>query len=774
MKFSISARLMLHLGEALISDELVALMELIKNSYDADSNYSAITINTANMNDIGQGLIELKDNGSGMTMEIVEKAFLKLASDYKTKYNKISPKFKRLSLGNKGIGRLSLQRLGKVARIATKTFDGPSIEFSIDWRSFNNPDQDVTDIEIDVKENTDLDYLFEDGQGTIISIYGLNNINFWKEQTTAAKFEKEMYSIIDPYSDEESKFGIYLTLDGESFSSDKYDKKFLESLADVKVDFSYSEKSKVLNLIIKRNKKYFDYRFESFRQNIGIENAEITINNNVEFYFDTEDKYEIDFGKPLENQYSLLKIAASRLLKNQNGEIFLPGDFSGLYFAFDKSANRFDKEQRSYLNKVNGVKLFRNNFRIVPYGDEKNDWLDFTRFSQQTKYNIFRQHTVAGYVAIDGESNLSKLSEMTNRQGLIDDNYGRNFSVIMTEIITRLIVESDVSFRNQFNISPIDFDSMKNDEIKYIRNNSIAIIKKSRILEDLQKDFQELNSDVIPSDEDHPDVTRFKTNISDRINSLDKKASDAIKQVNQYRQMFVSERERLDQYKAIVGSSIIAESLAHEILGISKKLRSYISQIKNEMYKPNINVSRLEMFFELMISSVGYLERYASVLDVNSYTKRKKFEITDIKDQVEQILVGFPLFDKAIENALKPVVSGDTFNYSIIKMNFKIAIENLIVNSQYWAKGYTNNPVINFFVDSKSKEILVWDNGPGIDLNIEDKLFDPYVTGKPDFDGRGMGLYITRCLLEEISSSIQLLDERNEHGKLFKFCIRFD
>jgi len=774
MKFSISARLMLHLGEALISDELVALMELIKNSYDADSNYSAITIDTTNNSEIGQGMIELKDNGSGMTMEVIEKAFLKLASDYKTKYNKISPKFKRLSLGNKGIGRLSLQRLGKVARVVTKTFSGSSIEFLIDWRCFNNPDQDVTDIEIFVKENADLNYLFEDGQGTIIFIYGLNNINFWKEQTTAAKFEKEMYSIIDPYSDEESKFGIYLNLDGESFSSDKYDKNYLESLADVKVDFSFSEKSKILTLNIKRSKKYFDYRFDSFKQNIGLENAEITRNSNVDFYFDTVDTYMIDFNKPLETQYGLLKIAASRLLKDQNGELFLPGDFSGLYFAFDKSTNRFDKEQKTYLNKVNGVKLFRNNFRIVPYGDEKNDWLDFTRFSQQTKYNIFRQHTVAGYVAVDGESNLSKLSEMTNRQGLIDDNYGRNFSVIMTEIITRLIVESDVSFRNQFSISLADFELMKSDEIKYIRKNSIVVIKKSRFLEELPREFQKLSSDVIPSVNDFPDVAKFKTNISNRISSLNKKALDAIKQVDQYRQMFVSERERLDKYKSIVGSSIIAESLAHEILGISKKLRSYISQVKSEVGKQNINQSRLEMYFELMVSSVGYLERYASVLDVNSYTKRKKPEYTDIKDQIEQILDGFPLFDKALQNALKPVVSGDTFHYSIIKMNFKIAIENLIVNAQYWAKGYTNDPVVNFLIDSSRKEILVWDNGPGIDVNLEDKLFEPYVTGKPDSEGRGMGLYITRCLLEETSLSIRLLDERNEQGKLFKFCIKFD
>jgi signal transduction histidine kinase len=765
---------MLHLGEALISDELVAMMELIKNSYDADSNNSSITVNTTDSNEFGQGLIVVKDNGSGMTLEVVESAFLKLASDYKMKHQKISPKFKRLSLGNKGIGRLALQRLGAVAHVVTKTPNGHSIEFMIDWREFSDPDKDVRDVEIDVKENSNLDSLFESNQGTIISIYGMKNSNFWKEPSTTKKFEKEVYSIIDPYSDEESKFAIYLNLDGESFSSDKYDKKYLEKLSDTKIEFSYSEESRKLLLTVTRNTKYVDYRFDAFKKELGKDNAEVTRNDNVDFYFDKEDRYEIDFNKPLETQYGLLKNIGTHLLKNKDGELYLPGDFSGLYYAFDKSPDRFDKEQRGYLDKVNGVKLFRNNFRIVPYGDEKNDWLGFTRFSQQIKYNVFRQHTVAGYVTIDGESNLSKLVEMTNRQGLIDDNYGRNFSVIMTEIITRFIVQSDVSFRNQFNISATDFDSMKNDEIKHIRKGSISIIKKSRILDELQKDVHSLNSDIVHSTIDHPEISQFKTSISNRINSLDQKASQAIKQVDQYRQMYVSERERLDQYKAVVGASIITESLAHEILGISKKIRSYISQIKNEVLKSKISKRRIDMFFDLIISSVGYLERYASVLDINSYTKRKKFEIVDIKEQVSQILSGFPLFDQSLENALKPMLDGDTFNYSIIKMNFKIAIENLIVNSQYWTKGFSESPVIHFSIDSNKREIVVWDNGPGIEKDFEDKLFDPYVSGKPDSEGRGMGLYITRSLLEEISSSIRLLNERNEQGKLFKFCIKFN
>ena len=109
-KFKISARLMIHLGEALISDELVALTELVKNSYDADSNYSSIIVDSKH-ND-GKGIIVVEDDGSGMDDEIIKNSFLVLATDFKIKTQKTSPKYKRIALGNKGIGRLSLQRLG--------------------------------------------------------------------------------------------------------------------------------------------------------------------------------------------------------------------------------------------------------------------------------------------------------------------------------------------------------------------------------------------------------------------------------------------------------------------------------------------------------------------------------------------------------------------------------------------------------------------------------------------------------------------------------------
>ena len=115
---SVAARLIYHLGEQLISDEWVALLELIKNAYDADATRCIVKVDSTVETPYGQGIITIEDNGNGMLPHTVTQDFLRLATDYK-KNNKISPFYKRRVLGEKGLGRLSYQRLGRFLEVHT-------------------------------------------------------------------------------------------------------------------------------------------------------------------------------------------------------------------------------------------------------------------------------------------------------------------------------------------------------------------------------------------------------------------------------------------------------------------------------------------------------------------------------------------------------------------------------------------------------------------------------------------------------------------------------
>ena len=762
--FKISARLMNHLGEALISDELVALLELIKNSYDADANKAIINIDTYYNDENGQGKIEILDDGNGMSLNIIENSFLKLATDYKLKKQKISPKFNRMSLGNKGVGRLSLQRLGSFVKITTN--DGVSEHFlEIDWKKFSE-DVDIQEIKINVIEN----YRYSlNSTGTKMEIFGLKNIELWRNKDTFAKFKSEIISMINPYANDESKFSIFFNLDEFRFVSDKYDVKLIESLADSIVDFKFDSLTKKLLINVNRKRKYADYRINEARKRYEKMDFDFIELDKDARYNNLAQTYEID----LENiSRSYPKIHNNILIKDSLGLLYLPGNFEGRYFAFDKTPNRFSKEDRDILEQINGVKLFRNNFRILPYGNKNVDWLDFTKYSQTYASNIYKSHSVAGYIYINGEENLTKLREMTNRQGLLEDNFGKNFLIILREIISKIIVDSDVAFRNEFvaDINKVT-NANPNDEIHIIRDK-VLIKKRKNITKNIQKNSKDLVENLEPTIFDSPEISNYKMNLKEIANSI-KKDADKIQETIQAEKNRIHEEEKiLEKYKIAIANSIIAESLAHEILKIALKTKNYALNIRKECSKMNINELKINANIDMIISSMQFLQRNAAILDSNSYIKKNIFETVNIKELLENIISTFPLFDSEIGNICDVIITGDSFDIEIIKNNFIVSIENLLVNSKYWLlKNEIENPSI--YIEIKNHEIIFYDNGYGIVKDVENNLFDAFVTSKPNAEGRGLGLYITSQLINEINGSIFLSDERNNFGNKYKFIIRF-
>lgn len=762
--FQISARLMNHLGEALISDELVALLELIKNSYDADANKSTITIDT-NYQDIhGQGKIIIQDDGSGMNLDVIQNSFLKLATDFKVKKQKISPKYRRMSLGNKGVGRLSLQRLGDFVKVTTN--DGETEHyFEISWIKFND-DVDIHDVEIEVTENST--HLLKK-PGTLMEIYGLKNIELWKDKETFLKFKNEVIAMINPYASDESKFSIFFNLDEFRFVSDKYDVKLIESLADSIVDYKFISSECKLYISVNRKKKYADTRMEEAIKRYNDLDFDCTEQDINARYYKLSEEYIIDLNNISQSNNTLRN---DLLIKNQNGDIYLPGSFEGRYFAFDKTGGRFSREDKDFLTLINGVKLFRNNFRILPYGNNNYEWLDFTRFSQRVASNIYRLHSVAGYVYINGEENLSKLREMTNRQGLLEDNYGKNFLIILREIITKLIVDSDVAFRDLFTL---DFKKIKEakfgDEFS-ILGGKVVFKKRKDFVGDIQANANGLIDNLQPNIFDSPEVSSLKNAVASYVNVIQEDASAINTAIEAEKNKLQMERKILEQYKIIMANSIVAESLAHEILKIAQKTKNYASNIRKEILKADVNSSMINANVDMIISSMQFLYRNASILDSNSYVKRNTFENINVKELIDNLINTFPIFDTELGGNIRISLDGNDLELDIIKNNFIVSFENLLINSKYWLdKNGIDNPCI--YISIKDKNIILYDNGYGIAKNVEDTLFNAFVTCKPDDEGRGLGLYITKQLINEINGNIELSTERNEYGNRYKFIISF-
>src|SRR5574341_1972488 len=145
--FKIDSRLLLQLGEKLVTNRAVALAELVKNSYDADATH--VRVSLTNIKKPG-GTIIVDDNGSGMPLSAFRNTWMRIATIDKEK-NPISQKYKRQKAGEKGIGRFACRRISKRLRIKSIaiTEDGHKEELSafFDWTAFS-PGSDVDKIPV--------------------------------------------------------------------------------------------------------------------------------------------------------------------------------------------------------------------------------------------------------------------------------------------------------------------------------------------------------------------------------------------------------------------------------------------------------------------------------------------------------------------------------------------------------------------------------------------------------------------------------------------------
>ena len=136
-KFKPRARLLLQLGDQLIKNESIALLELTKNAYDADA--SKVDIIMRHPDSIEEGTIEIEDDGFGMTPDIVENVWLEPGSNYKQEQfaeRRLTPIYQRLPIGEKGIGRFGAHKLGNLIEMTTKSANANEVFVRIDWTQF--------------------------------------------------------------------------------------------------------------------------------------------------------------------------------------------------------------------------------------------------------------------------------------------------------------------------------------------------------------------------------------------------------------------------------------------------------------------------------------------------------------------------------------------------------------------------------------------------------------------------------------------------------------
>lgn len=394
-----AGRHVLTIGRDLIQDPYAAIVELVKNAYDADSPDVHIEFKTSP--DRQQYKVVVQDHGHGMAQEVVTGQWLVPSTD--KKLHSITSPEGRVMQGRKGIGRYAAAILGDDLLLETVTAQGKKTTVYIEWRNFEEAEY-LDQVEILV-ENTNS----KDLQGTTLTITGdADALATWtRKQLDKLIFElKKLMSPVAMKNGSKSEFSIYLKTNDLVLDREEFDGRIEPyPIFDL---FDY----KIAGTIDADGKGLLSYR------NQRVQNS---IEEQISFdYSGPTGCGEISFDiRVYDREKEAIDSLINRGLRTESGE----------YVGRLQASN--------LLNDYNGIGVYRNGFRIRPLGDADFDWLKLNKARIQNPTMKIGSNQVIGYVHIQSEEK-SGLIEKSARDGLKENVQFENLKDIALAVIDKL------------------------------------------------------------------------------------------------------------------------------------------------------------------------------------------------------------------------------------------------------------------------------------------------------------------------------------------------
>lgn len=806
-KFNISPHVVRQLGAELVTDNVTALMELIKNSYDADATYVKVTIDTNGNNSDSslyypthKGYILVEDNGCGMDEATIVKSWLTISYSSKRAVGGVKKPSKkgRTPLGDKGLGRLSTQRLANICEIISKTENGVAVHAGFDWRSFDTA-RTFSDVDVPIET---IDWDKSHGTKLILGDLIATSTTWTEEGIT--RFKAMLCQLVSPYK-ELRPFSVYVSINGEKIDLDQEMNRLTQSAV---TDISFEYKNKTMSIIADIcPRKLVGNDWDTYNRIIEADNGDAFCK-----YFLAQ-KNSKNFSRlENDNAYFLRLSTKFDISRVFNPTLFSstfsdPGDFTAKIREFSYSRDEattmswkklYDDFSlyKTFVQKQVGIKLFRDGFAIRPYGIDGQDWLDLS--SGQTSgssYYGLRPANVIGYVSISEGVNVH-LKDKTDREGLVDNDYYFAFRNLLKTAVEVLNQEFNILRRayNEFK----KVYAQKNQKIKTLEQAFSEIAKQSDYAEQASSDYKSVQTqfsrvkdkinNIIKIDTCSVNDFTYRSTVSSSFKEISAAVNDTEKVLCQVHNVLKKSRlmdevlailrpkldrleEQLADFSELASLGLISEMVSHDLGQVASRLMVKGLELDKAL-KTGKELDRVLLYsvVEYIKSTCSSIKTQIKHLDSSlKYSREKKENLSISKFLKEEELAYYSR--ELTENNIDPKL--EVIKDFIVTVNSGKLIQifdNLINNSIYWLKYFNvDAPKIEIKIDKPW--VYFSDNGEGIDKSIEESLFDPFMTCKPVGKGRGLGLFIIRQMLDDYGCNISLSDERNEHGRKYRFVL---
>ncbi|WP_343638269.1 ATP-binding protein [Roseateles sp.] len=391
------------LGDQLIGDEKLAIFELVKNSYDADANSVLVSLNLTRP---GEGSIVIHDDGHGMGRNGIEQGWLFIGHSAKRGARAArSPKYGRLPLGEKGVGRLAAFKLGRRLQLITRAAGELEYEVELDLDELINQGPLVQDLSATISARQHGKIFNEGSTGTRIEIGALNR-EHWS-RGDVRRMQRLITSLASPFATPDN-FHVELQIPGRE-----------QELSDTLSLSQFLENA--------------PWRFQ----------FELTENGRYSWVYE----FRPPNWKDLKIRYLTSDGASLLLVPEDSSEYRSPGerdrvtlessDLAGIgpirgviYGYFRRSeilrASGAQQQLTMWLDDQTGARIYRDGVRVFTYGERNDDWLGLNVRRINRPAGKFGTNSIVAGIEIGSEKSRG-LTEKTNREGFNENQIFRNF-----------------------------------------------------------------------------------------------------------------------------------------------------------------------------------------------------------------------------------------------------------------------------------------------------------------------------------------------------------
>lgn len=745
VKYKISARATILLGREGVSKADGAIVELIKNTYDADAEICFMCI------DAEQDTIYLVDNGSGMDSKIIEECWMLIGTANK-RDNYESTK-KRIKSGEKGIGRFALDRLGCDCVMYTKMEGADhTIRWHTDWSEFETTDKNLNEMEADIDETDGNleDYLPQEVTTNIREF--VDKINETREDKISI-FEKGTIFLIRKLRDQWNKASINKLFDNLQTLLPPKDQDDFFLGAMESLQSGYQE---IKNDISEECDYNMKAEFDGTDFVVTLRRNELDLNKIPPEVFAREEFQNYPYRKiDFEKESYKRKITVQELLKTRDedlirkvkklGKFSFNYNFMKLTLRDDSKETFFYKEisrrRGQWLKEFGGIKIYRDNFFVRPYGVPGTDTFDWLGLdARRAKNPAAVSHPGGGWHVRNNQSQgtilISRvqnevLLDKSSREGIIENEY---FSILKNVIISLIAVfERDRAYIGRAL-------KLYNDEVN----------KVQRAKEEGKKSAEKWKASEEKKAEEYTDQ---------------EKMARAIEIYEEEREELLTE---LQQLKLLATNGLITSTVAHDLKGIKAALVSRVDALKKEIDRKD--EEKINRHLKDLKKNDEFLKAWLTVVTTQprkDKRTRKRYNVYEMFSNIVSVLD--PISSRKHVN-ISVQANDETVERKLFKSDFESILYNLIINSiEAFEKSSCRERNIQLLLQSDSENIVFTykDNGPGLSDMFENPydIFNYGTTSKVDKEGNtigtGMGMYIVSSTLREYDADPVITEYKN-------------